>query len=281
MVNRVKPVIEVAQLRKTFRHQEVLAGIDFQVVEGQIFGFLGPSGAGKTTTINILTGQVKPDAGQTLLLGKPSHSLQPEDLRQVGMTGDGLGFYEKMTVWDNLAFFAKFHQQPLSRLDSLLKTFGLYDARRTKAEKLSTGMKQRLYLIRAILHQPKVLFLDEPTSGMDPTLSRQVHDLLLDLKRNGTTIFLTTHDMEEATKLCDDLVLLYQGRIVERGAPTTILARYSQEEMVELTYTNGRQKLVPKSELASHMSEYVTSIHTVTASLEDIFVQLTGETWHA
>lgn len=270
-------MIEVSGLTKTFRHQKALDGIDFNVSAGQIFGFLGPSGSGKNTTINILTGQLKADSGQAFLLGKSSDSLKPEDFRQIGMMGDGLGAYDKMTVWDNLSFFARFHQQSFSVLESLLKQLELYDARDTKVEKLSTGMKQRLYLIRSLLHQPKVLFLDEPTSGMDPTLSRKVHALLLDLKHKGVTIFLTTHDMEEATKLCDEVALLHQGQIVERGTPTEIVSRYSQEEMVELTYQNGRKKLVSRSELSNHISEYVTSIHTVTATLEDVFIQLTGE----
>lgn len=270
-------MIEVSGLTKAFRHQKALDGIDFNVSAGQIFGFLGPSGSGKTTTINILTGQLKADSGQASLLGKSSENLKAEDFRQIGMMGDGLGAYDKMTVWDNLSFFARFHQQSFSVLESLLKQLELYDARDTKVEKLSTGMKQRLYLIRSLLHQPKVLFLDEPTSGMDPTLSRKVHALLLDLKHKGVTIFLTTHDMEEATKLCDEVALLHQGQIVERGTPTEIVSRYSQEEMVELTYQNGRKKLVSRSELFNHISDYVTSIHTVTATLEDVFIQLTGE----
>ena len=273
----MQSIISISNLSKSFHHKVALDQVTLAISEGEVFGFLGPSGAGKTTTINILTGQMKPDNGTAMIFGKDCQQILPGDLRQIGIMSDSVGFYEKMTVMDNLTFFAKFHGVEQAEVEQLLKKLDLYDARKSKAEKLSTGMKQRLLLIRAILHRPKILFLDEPTSGLDPSLSRKVHEMLMGLKEEGTTIFLTTHDMEEATKLCDRIALLHKGKLVEYGRPQEIIQKHSQEEMVELTYDNGRKRIVAKSELSEYLSQHVTSIHTLTASLEDIFIKLTGE----
>ena len=273
----MQSIISISNLSKSFHHKVALEQVTLAISEGEVFGFLGPSGAGKTTTINILTGQMKPDNGTAMIFGKDCQQIQPGDLRQIGIMSDSVGFYEKMTVMNNLTFFAKFHGVEQAEVEQLLKKLDLYDARNSKAEKLSTGMKQRLLLIRAILHRPKILFLDEPTSGLDPSLSRKVHEMLMGLKEEGTTIFLTTHDMEEATKLCDRIALLHKGKLVEYGRPQEIIQKHSQEEMVELTYDNGRKRIVAKSELSEYLSQHVTSIHTLTTSLEDIFIKLTGE----
>ena len=273
----MQSIISISNLSKFFHHKVALDQVTLAISEGEVFGFLGPSGAGKTTTINILTGQMKPDNGTAMIFGKNCQQILPDDLRQIGIMSDSVGFYEKMTVMDNLTFFAKFHGVEQAEVEQLLKKLDLYDARKSKAEKLSTGMKQRLLLIRAILHRPKILFLDEPTSGLDPSLSRKVHEMLMGLKEEGTTIFLTTHDMEEATKLCDRIALLHKGKLVEYGRPQEIIQKHSQEEMVELTHDNGRKRIVAKSELSEYLSQHVTSIHTLTTSLEDIFIKLTGE----
>ena len=273
----MQSIISISNLSKFFHHKVALDQVTLAISEGEVFRFLGPSGAGKTTTINILTGQMKPDNGTAMIFGKNCQQILPDDLRQIGIMSDSVGFYEKMTVMDNLTFFAKFHGVEQAEVEQLLKKLDLYDARKSKAEKLSTGMKQRLLLIRAILHRPKILFLDEPTSGLDPSLSRKVHEMLMGLKEEGTTIFLTTHDMEEATKLCDRIALLHKGKLVEYGRPQEIIQKHSQEEMVELTYDNGRKRIVAKSELSEYLSQHVTSIHTLTTSLEDIFIKLTGE----
>lgn len=196
-------MIKVDNLSKRFGNQVALDNISFEIKEGEIFGFLGPSGAGKTTTINILTGQLSQDSGKAYILNKESNQLLPSDFLNIGIMSDTVGFYGKMTVYKNLQFFAKYHNVSLDKLDVLLKELDLFEDKDKKAEKLSTGMKQRMLLIRSILHHPKILFLDEPTSGLDPALSNKVHDILLNLKNEGTTIFLTTHDMSEATKICD------------------------------------------------------------------------------
>ena len=179
----MQSIISISNLSKFFHHKVALDQVTLAISEGEVFGFLGPSGAGKTTTINILTGQMKPDNGTAMIFGKNCQQILPDDLRQIGIMSDSVGFYEKMTVMDNLTFFAKFHGVEQAEVEQLLKKLDLYDARKSKAEKLSTGMKQRLLLIRAILHRPKILFLDEPTSGLDPSLSRKVHENVNGIKR--------------------------------------------------------------------------------------------------
>ena len=270
-------MIELKHVTKKFNGKVALSDISFSVSEGEIFGFLGPSGAGKTTTINILTGQLVQDSGQAFILGKDAKDISADDLLNVGFMSDTVGFYEKMSLYKNLEFFAKFHNVSTEVLDHLLRELDLYQDKDKKAENLSTGMKQRLFLIRAILHTPKILFLDEPTSGLDPTLSQKVHRILFSLKEKGVTIFLTTHDMNEATKICDNIALLYQGNIIEYGAPQSIIDKYSDENKVVIRFQNGKEITVPKEEVANYLGQYVVSIHTMESSLESIFVQLTGK----
>ncbi|MBR2708141.1 MAG: ABC transporter ATP-binding protein [Leptotrichiaceae bacterium] len=270
-------MIELKHVTKKFNGKVALSDISFSVSEGEIFGFLGPSGAGKTTTINILTGQLVQDSGQAFILGKDAKDISADDLLNIGFMSDTVGFYEKMSLYKNLEFFAKFHNVSTEVLDHLLRELDLYQDKDKKAENLSTGMKQRLFLIRAILHTPKILFLDEPTSGLDPTLSQKVHRILFSLKEKGVTIFLTTHDMNEATKICDNIALLYQGNIIEYGAPQSIIDKYSDENKVVIRFQNGKEITVPKEEVANYLGQYVVSIHTMESSLESIFVQLTGK----
>lgn len=269
--------ILISNLTKKFKDKTALKEISFSISSGEIFGFLGPSGAGKTTTINILTGQLPPDGGEVKILGKDCTQLTSDDFLKLGIMSDNVGFYDRLSLYDNLLFFAKFHDVEISYLDHLLKRLKLYDDRFNKAEKLSTGMKQRMLLIRAILHSPKVIFLDEPTSGMDPTLSRIVHELLLEIKNSGATIFLTTHNMEEATKLCDSIALLHEGKIVEQGSPREIIDKYSQTDKVKISYFDGREIIVPKEEAYKYLGENTKTINTLETSLESIFIQLTGD----
>lgn len=269
--------ILISNLTKKFKDKTALKEISFSISSGEIFGFLGPSGAGKTTTINILTGQLPPDEGEVKILGKDCAQLTSDDFLELGIISDNVGFYDRLSLYDNLLFFAKFHSVEIAYLDHLLKRLKLYDDRFNKAEKLSTGMKQRMLLIRAILHSPKVIFLDEPTSGMDPTLSQIVHELLLEIKNSGATIFLTTHNMDEATKLCDSIALLHEGKIVEQGSPREIIDKYSQTDKVKISYFDGREIIVPKEEAYKYLGENTKTINTLETSLESIFIQLTGD----
>lgn len=270
-------MIEVDHISKTFGNTVALDNISFNIRKGEIFGFLGPSGAGKTTLINILTGQLSQDGGTTKLLGKDSRHLKPSDLEEIGLVGDTVGYYEKLSLYKNLLLFGKLYGVSTKKIDDILIDVGLYEAKDKVAEKLSTGMKQRMFLARALINSPKILFLDEPTSGLDPMTSQKIHRLLLDLKAKGTTIFLTTHDMNEATLLCDNLALLNRGHLVEEGKPQEIIQKYHLNKQVEITYADFTTERVAFSDLARIDVSRAIKIHSCEPTLEDIFITLTGE----
>lgn len=262
---------------KTFGRKRALNSINFEIREGEIFGFLGPSGSGKTTMINILTGQLLPDSGITQLLGKDSQDLHPTDLEKIGIVSDQSGFYEKLSLEKNLLLYAKLYGVNLNRVDELLDKVGLLASKKILAEQLSTGMKQRMLLARALINQPKILFLDEPTSGLDPTTSKSIHELLVQLKESGATIFLTTHDMNEATLLCDHLALLNKGKLIEQGSPADIIQKYNTNKRIKVIYKNREERIFDFSELSTLATNDLISIHSCEPTLEEIFIRLTGE----
>lgn len=272
-------MIEVYHLSKRFGDRVALNNVSFTVKRGQIFGFLGPSGSGKTTMIKILTGQLIADEGESIILGQKSPNLASSELEKIGIVSDTSGFYEKMSLYDNLLFYSKFYNISQSRVDDLLKRVGLYESRKIVAEKLSTGMKQRMLLVRALINKPEVLFLDEPTSGLDPVTSQIIHELILELRVSGTTIFLTTHDMNEATFLCDYLALLNKGKLVEQGIPSDLIQKYNKDKKIRVTDDNGNQVTIDFTELEQVVQfglENIFSIHSCEPTLEDIFIALTG-----
>lgn len=270
-------MIRVENVSKSFGSKKALHQISFEIKEGEIFGFLGPSGSGKTTMINVLTGQLAADQGKTVLLGKNSQDLTSNDLEQIGIVSDGSGFYEKMSLYKNLLIYAKLYGLKSDRVVQVLQQVGLADAKDIIAEKLSTGMKQRMFLARALLNDPKILFLDEPTSGLDPTTSKMIHTLLQELKQAGTTIFLTTHDMHEATLLCDRLSLLNKGNLIEYGSPQDIIQKYHVDKKVHVVYNDGREQIVPFEELPHLDTTDLMVVHSCEPTLEEIFIRLTGE----
>ena len=270
-------MIRVENVSKSFGSKKALHQISFEIKEGEIFGFLGPSGSGKTTMINVLTGQLTADQGKTVLLGKNSQDLTSNDLEQIGIVSDGSGFYEKISLYKNLLIYAKLYGLKSDRVNQVLQQVGLADAKDIIAEKLSTGMKQRMFLARALLNAPKILFLDEPTSGLDPTTSKMIHTLLQELKQAGTTIFLTTHDMHEATLLCDRLSLLNKGNLIEYGSPQDIIQKYHVDKKVRVVYKDGREQIVPFEELPHLDTTDLMVVHSCEPTLEEIFIRLTGE----
>lgn len=274
-------MIRIVGLEKSFGQKMALDKIDLELASGEILGFLGPSGSGKSTTIGILTGQVDPDAGLVQVFGKDVKDLGAEDFAQMGLMSDALGFYESLTVYQNLTFFARFFQISMEEVDALLKRLELWEDRDVRASKLSTGMKQRMMLIRAVLHRPQLLFLDEPTSGLDPSLARKIQDLLLELKEAGVGVFLTTHNMEEATRLCDRLVLLHKGRIVESGTLEEIRERQvPNEDLVTIRYRDGQSRVVPRAKVSQYFSDQVIGMDSTEMDLEAIFIKLTGASLH-
>lgn len=268
-------MITVQNVCKQFGNIIALDHISFDIQEGQIFGFLGPSGSGKTTMINIITGQLPADSGITSLFGKDSRLLSPKDFEKMGLVSETSGFFEKMSLEKNLLIYSKFFGVDTNEVRAILQKVGLLDSRKTIAEKLSTGMKQRMLLARALINSPKVLFLDEPTSGLDPATSKQIHALLLELKAKGTTIFLTTH-MVEATVLCDHLVLLNKGRLVEQGSPQELIAKYNKDKKVNITFKDRPAKELSFDDLSVTSLYQAETVHSCEPTLEDIFMQQTG-----
>lgn len=275
-------MISLHHISKKYKTETALKDISFQVQKGEILGFLGPSGAGKTTTIKILTGQLKQTSGEAFILGHDTRKIDCSIYEQIGIVTDNSGIYEKMTVYDNLLFFAKILNVKRERIEELLKRAGLWEHRKKQATKLSKGQGQRLVLIRAILHQPKILFLDEPTSGLDPSTSLEIHKLLRELKEQGMSIFLTTHNMEEATKLCDTVALLNDGNIVEMGTPQDICLRYNTKKRYRVLLKNRQElTLSQNEETAQKIAAWIAadeleSIHSCEPTLEDVFLAVTG-----
>lgn len=277
----MKSIIEMKHVSIAFKDKLALKDVSFAVQEGEIFGFLGPSGAGKTTTIKLLTKQLKQKTGKIMVLGKDIHELANEELYQsIGVLSDNSGFYEKMTVYDNLKVFAQLQKLPFSHIDEVLKKTGLYDDRKKVAKVLSRGMKQRLMFSRAILNQPKILFLDEPTSSLDPATSDAVHEMIFELHKQGTTVFLTTHDMHEADALCDRVAFLNRGEICEIGNPDALKLKYARDEVTILSttgqYIHTHKNIQDIERGLQSLTGDIARIESIEPDLKTIFLQLTG-----
>lgn len=275
-------VIEVRDLVKQFKNQTALNHLDFSVESGEIFGFLGPSGAGKTTTIKILTGQLLASSGETKLLGIATDALTQDIYQEVGIVTDNSGLYENVSVYRNMKFFADLLKVDKKRIDFLLERVGLAQDKKKLARRLSKGMRQRLVLARALLHSPKVLFLDEPTSGLDPATAQAIHKLLKEVQAEGTTIFLTTHNMEEATKLCDRVALLNDGKIVSLDTPRNTCLNFKRERKLEVGLKDKSQVVINQDSAGiAQLNEWlsqdlVETIHSNEPTLEEVFIAKTG-----
>lgn len=276
-------VIEAKELCHQFGENAVLKNVNLEVRRGEIFGLLGPSGAGKTTLINILTGQLSPKGGRSSLLGTDSRKLTGSDYEKMGIMMDSFGLYERMSCYDNLRFFMMLDGGDKRRIDAVLEQVGLLEARKTLAMKLSKGMRNRLCFARALLRNPEILFLDEPASGLDPATTEAIHNLILQEKEKGTTIFLTTHNMYEAEMLCDNIALLNEGRIVEYGSPADICRRYYHQKRIKIRLRNGEDvELAHTKESGRQIEGYfekeeLETIHSTEPNLETVFMELTGK----
>jgi len=267
---------------KSFADKQVLSGIDLDIKPGTVFGLLGPSGAGKTTLIKIITGQIGFDSGVVSVFGKNVKELTGEDRKKIGIMMDDHGVYDRLSVADNLKIFCDIYGISYSGIGQILEEVGLADSARKPAMKLSKGMLARLKLARVFMVSPKILFLDEPTSGLDPMTMKYIHKLILDRRDSGCTVFLTTHNMEEAAVLCDDVALLNEGKIVDRGAPSEICRRYNHQKKINIHLKNGEEISLPHgAESAEKISSLIAqgkveTIHSSEPTLETVFIELTG-----
>lgn len=274
--------IKIEKVSKSFGAKKVLQDVSAEIKKGELFGLLGPSGAGKTTLIKIITGQLSADAGRVEVLGTDVKNFSKKMYTNFGMVLDNTGLYRRMSCYDNLAVFADIYSIPKKRITEVLEKVGLGNAGKTAADKLSKGMKQRLILARALLHHPAILFLDEPTSGLDPNTANSIHDLILEEKERGVTVFLTTHNMEEASKLCDNVALLDRGSMIEYGNPEEICRKYNHKNQIIIVTREGRTIVLENSRKDAHNilkyfeNEDVESIHSTEPNLESVFMELTG-----
>lgn len=275
-------IIRMVHVKKNYSQKTALADVTYSVDRNEIFGLLGPSGAGKTTIIKILTGQLAATNGEVFLFGKNAVHITEEVYSQIGMVLDNSGLYDRLSCYDNLRIFADIYGVDRGYIGQSLENVELSESANKAVNQLSKGMAQRLVLARATLHKPKLLFLDEPTSGLDPATSHKIHSLIFGLRDNGTTIFLTTHNMEEATKLCDHVALLNEGKIVEYGNPMAVCRKHNTKKEIRLTLKNGKDVYLENSSTsAGRIAKYfenndVESIHSSEPNLETVFIALTG-----
>jgi ABC-2 type transport system ATP-binding protein len=302
--------IEVSNLTKYYGKLLAVDHINFEVKSKELFGFLGPNGAGKTTTINMITGVTKPTSGAAFILG---HDVTQEPVKakeHVGVVPDVSGVYDEMTAWDNITFSAKLHGVPKEKRATcareLLELFGLYDRRNDRASTFSRGMKRRLMTTTALVHEPEILFMDEPTTGLDVQSSRQIRSLIKELNKKGTTVFLTTHYIEEADQLCQRIAIIDRGKIITVDNPEKLKTMVQVEYVIEVSFDHA-EEISDKLKRLSHVKDVVTagdkfrlyveepsetlplifhfakknhlkvtSVNTLKPTLEDAFVKLTG-----
>lgn len=275
-------IIEVKNISKLFANQTAIKELNFNVKKGEIFGFLGPSGSGKTTMIKILTGQLAPTSGSANVFGEDIAQLKKPEFRQrFGVLTDNTGLYGRLSIFENLKLYCQLYNIPITMIDEVLEVVNLKAEKTKKINALSKGMTQRIMLARALLHTPDLLFLDEPTSALDPVNTRHIYKGLRALNERGTTIFLTTHDMEEADTLCDRVAFLNKGQIQLLDKPDRLKKKHS-DYTVTIELLNEEKIILPAgAEGADQLYEFMKSgqiatVHSNEPSLGDIFVQVTG-----
>jgi ABC-2 type transport system ATP-binding protein len=309
--NTMINAIAVEGLAKSFGKVQAVRDIDFEIREGELFGFLGPNGAGKTTTINMLTGLARPDAGSIRIGGIDCTNKSRAAQNLIGVVPDESNLYPELSGFDNLCFCAALYGmskgERQARALDLLNTFDLTEAAHRKFAHYSKGMKRKLTIAAGIIHKPKILFLDEPTTGIDVASARQLRQLISDLHRTGTTIFLTTHYIEEAERLCDRIAFIVDGCIIRIDTVKHLVQSFQEKHVVQITCENmlngmqsrlsesfpGLEFTIPEQSLIRVESHQpvpvgalvrfledqgagVSEARKMRLTLEDIFVRITG-----
>ena len=297
-------IVEVRDLTKKYGDVEALRGVSFQIAEGEIFGLLGPNGAGKTTTIEILEGMRTADGGTASVSGFDPQKGGPQFKRSVGAVLQSTSLPDKMRVDEALSLFAQLYGAHPDRT-ALLRRFGLEEKRHAFYGKLSGGQKQRLAIALALVHEPRVVFLDEPTAGLDPQVRREIYDVIEELRRQNKTVLLTTHYIEEAERLCDRVAIIDHGKVIAMDTPRELKQRSAGTTRIEVSLAkpveaaelcalegvadcrsvDGRTVLhstrPPQTivALVKHLEAHgneLQSLEIASPSLEDVFIELTG-----
>ena len=303
-------VIQASDLTKVFGKSTAVDHISFDVQKGEIFGFLGPNGAGKTTTTRMLTGVIPPDAGTATILGHDIRSEPVQAKQGFGVVPETSNAYTDLTAWQNLMLMGELYGLPRSRAEQrssdLLGMVGLLERKDQKVQAYSKGMKQRLILAMALIHEPELLFLDEPTSGLDVQSTQMILNLLRDLNKQGTTIFLTTHNMEEANRLCHRVGIIRAGKIVAIDAPEKLKTAIDRVHKIEVSFdrevsgdaltalpsvtganrtgdkwqitTDNRDAVIHSlASFSQQNGAAIVTLNTLAPSLDDAFLRLTQE----
>ncbi|MGH2558872.1 MAG: ABC transporter ATP-binding protein [Thermomicrobiales bacterium] len=277
-----RTIIEVHDLKKHYGAVRAVDGITFAVPEGEIFGLLGHNGAGKTTTIRMLTGRTRPTEGEAFVAGFDVTTDRDRVKPLINLVFEDQNLYERLSGRENLTVFADLYGAPRGRADELLEQVALLDAAKRKVKTYSSGMKQRLLVARALINGPRVLFLDEPTRGLDPTSARDLRELIARLSAAGTTVFLTTHYMEEADELCHRVAFISAGQIVALDTPRELKLRYGSPAATVLLRDRTEHTIrLDDSSDAARLETWMQSgdiltIHSQEGTLEDVFVALAG-----
>jgi ABC-2 type transport system ATP-binding protein len=290
MNNILDIMIEAHDLRRAFKHKEAVAGISFTARRGEIFGLLGPNGAGKTTTIRILTGQIDPSGGSAMVAGCDVVKDRARLKERIGVVFEEQNLYERLSARNNLAFSCWLYGLPESRADEVLDLVQLRDRAKDHVSTFSNGMRQRLMIARALLHRPPMLFLDEPSRGLDPISARDIRLAIKQLSEEGITILLTTHLMDEADQLCQQVAFIVNGKIVANDTPRSSKLTHG-ERVLTVTLTehgqNGHSALqdmaiklhdpADQERLSAWMAQdRVLAIHSHEATLEEVFIEVAG-----
>ncbi len=304
--------IEVKNLTKYYGNFLAVDHINFSVEKGEIFGFLGPNGAGKSTTQRMLTSLLTPSDGEIRILGHDLATDAYPAKRQIGLVPEESNVYTEITAWDNLMFTGRLYRMSkadrTARAEELLHTFGLWEKKDVKAENFSKGMRRRLSIAMAIIHTPALLFLDEPTPGLDAQSARAIQTIIRQLSADGTTVFMTTHQIEEANQLCDRVAIINHGKIAAIDTPESLKQTFQQVQSVEIAFTSAPEGIEKKlaalpdvntvvkigdkwrlytetppellpllMDFAKNEQLKIRSLNTLAPSLEDVFLQITGQ----
>jgi len=265
-------MIDTENLTRTFQNHTAVDHLTFSVAAGELFALLGPNGAGKTTTTRMLACLIAPSSGNAKVVGRDIRTDQDTIRSRIGILTETPGLYEKLTAQQNLIFFAKLYSvpNPAEQVEKYLKLLELWDERDKAVGGFSKGMKQKMAIARALLHEPDLLFLDEPTSGLDPSASKTVRDFLADLKARGRTIFLTTHNLDEAERLADKIGVL-KHRLLAVDTPANLRRRLFGQ-VVQVEMVNGDDDLAVWANTLTGVSHAEWHLNTLTVTVEDATV---------